>query len=64
MSKIKTTGDLRKNFPNLVKQIEDNVLDQLGVFKEKRTFIEDEAIKLTDEEKKQIKIQTRIMAGI
>jgi len=61
---IKTIADLKKAYPDLVKAIEDGVLEQLGIFKEKRTFTEDEAVKLTDEQKRKIKVDAKNIAGI
>jgi len=63
---IKTTADLKKVYPDLVRAVEDRVLSELGIDPDKgrSRFTEDEAIKLTDEEKKQIKVDARNIAGV
>jgi len=62
--KIATTGDLKRIFPDLVKQIEDNILNELGLEKGQRrkSLREDEP--LSDEEKSKIRLETKLMAGI
>lgn len=65
MEKIQTVKQLKATFPELVRQIEDRVLETLGVESQKRqTFTEEETTRLTDEERSKVRLQARIMAGI
>lgn len=62
----KTVSDLRKEYPNLIKQIEDNVLTELGIIGDKgnKGFTEEETSILTDEQKSLIRLQAKNTAGI
>jgi len=53
---IKTIDELRKAYPNLIKQLENQILVKLGIIegKEGDSFTED-VDKLTDEERQKIR---------
>lgn len=59
-----TLDELKRKYPGLIKQIEDGVLEQLGIFGDKgnKGFTEEE--RLTDEEKSKIRLDARNIAGI
>lgn len=61
----KTLSDLKKEHPNLIQQLEDEIMIKLGIVGEKggKRLTEDED-KLTDEQKSLIRLQARNAAGI
>jgi len=62
-----TLDEMKRQYPHLIREIEDSVLSRLGISaRRKRSFREneDEAIPLTTEERRKIKIEARKMAGI
>ena len=61
-----TLDELKRKYPGLIKQIEDGVLEQLGIFGDKgnKGLTEEETPKLTEGQKKQIRTSAKMAAGI
>jgi len=60
--KIETTDELRKAYPNLIKQVEARMKMRIIERKGGSSFTEDETVKLTEEEKKKIRAAAKLAA--
>lgn len=60
MDKIKTLDDLRTAYPDLVEQLEDDVLERLGILDSYR----ENKRQLNENEKRQIRRSARHLAGM